>query len=176
MIRNTRTERYQREGLWFWAVYRDLVDDATGEVTKAVHVLPEDAITVRAAEYELDPTDPHLALDFILHEVMIENPPERPHLLTAPTVAEARAAHQADVDAVRARFGHGPMPRARAARDVHVAGIAAQVKIDPVAYHLARAQVGRRRADIMTKADALAQADVPPLVQRLLAAERKATQ
>ena len=167
MIRNTRTERYQREGLWFWAVYRDLVDDATGVVTKAVHVLPEDAITVRAAEYELDPTDPHLALDFILHECLIENPPPVAHLFTASTVAEARAAHQGDVDGVRARFGHGPMPRVRAARDVHIAGIAAQTPVDLAAYDMVRQQVSRTR-------DIIRITEPRPLAERLAAQQRRA--
>lgn len=164
MIRNTRTERFQREGIWFWAVYRDLVDDATGVVTKAVQVLPEDAITIRAAEYELDPTDPHLALDIILHECLIEDPPSVPHLLTAPTVADARAAHQADVDAARARFGHGPMPKARAARDVHIAALAAQVQIDGEAYEVARRLVQHRRTQL---ARGPATQSPPPLVERL---------
>lgn len=174
VIKNIKTERYQHEGLWFWAVTRQLIDDATGETTHNIHVFPEDAITIRAAEYGLDLTDPQQAIDFLLHEPLIEDPPKVAHLFTKASTAEALAAHQADVDAARARYGHGPMPKARAQRDVHIAAIANQVRIDPEAYQLARAQSRRQRDDIVSRAAAPAsQTEAPPLAERLRARERK---
>ena len=172
MIKNLDAERYLFNGLWFWKIRRDLIDDATGKVDANLHVLPEDAITIRAAEYRLDPSDPHLALDLILHEALILNPPTVPYLVTAPTIDDARAAHQGDVDGVRARFGHGPMPRARAARDVVVAQVAAQVDVDLDAYLITMDQVWRTRVDRLETASRTPRTQ-PPLHVRLAAQERR---
>jgi hypothetical protein len=172
VINNLRTTRYQFKGLWFWKVERELINDATGVVDLNTHLIPEDAITIRSGEYGLDPADPHLALDLILHEPHIESPPEIAHLFTAPTVPDALAAHRADVTTVRARFGHGAFPAARAGRDRVIADMAAQISIDPVAHELVGLRVQRERAEVQSGGGG--QPSAGSLRSRLLKAERNA--
>lgn len=66
--------------------------------TDKIHVMPQQIIDIRAAEYDIDPTTPEgkqQVLDIILHE---QHGPPPEALWKKATIAEAREAHLAQVE------------------------------------------------------------------------------
>lgn len=137
-------------------MYREIVGD-DGSIVRGRHVMPEDTLEWRAAEYEIDPGDFDTLLDMVLWEPFVEEVPGT-GLFDAPTVTNAREAAMDRVAAVRGSRP-GVRPKAQQADDTEARELVrGMILMNPEAIAMKRENVRRARNQIASEKRALAAA------------------
>lgn len=142
-------------------IQREMVfSDGTTNTGK--HVLPEDTLEWRAAEYGIDPADLNALLDIVLWEPFLEED-DRPDLAlySADTVEAARTHYLARIQRAKARGGATPqVAKPDPVRDQ----ILAMVVVHPEAIAIKEAMVGKVRGRMRAEREAVTKARLRALV------------